>query len=333
MKKKTRLLVSTVVFSVIVLSSCIAIQPSIRKVSLSSWPSYGKNSGFYLALERGHYSSRDVDFRLIDSLQNALLPLETGDAEVAQVLCSAALAAIEQGADYRIIAIRDAVLPVGTISLTSSGIKTPSDYERKRWGHSETFSPERALLPALAQNTGFDPNTVRLIHLEFPARLPALLKGEVDFISAWWGSGYPPQLIAARKQNIELDFIRWSDYDIDIYGECLVARNDWLKSSPSVARAFLEATQQGFEEAMTDPNSAIKAVIAQNPDQVGQEEVIALAWEQSQDLINDEQTMTHGLFWIDEAKLSNTRKLILGLATKVPIERTYTNEFLSQDRK
>jgi len=332
MKKIVRLFTTIILASFLTLASCISARSPTQKVALSSWPSYGKNSGFYLAMDRGYFSDNLVSFKLIDSFQDALLPLKTGEAEVAQVLCSEALTAIDQGARYHIIAIRDAIFPVGTISLPTSGIKSPSDYEGKIWGHSETFSPEKAILPALAKKTGFDPKTVRLIHIEFPARLPALLKGEVDFISAWWGSGYPPQLIAAYKQNVELNFIRWSDYGIDIYGECLVARNEWLETSPSTVRAFLTAATKGFEQAIADPDAAVKAVIAQNPNQAGQEEVIRLAWKQSQDLIYDEHTRNHGMFWIDKEKLSRTRSLILGEKLEKPIETTYLNDFIPQNK-
>lgn len=309
-------------------SSCVNPIMPLEKVVLSSWPSYGKNSGFYLAIDRGYFEDEGIQLVIQDSFQNAMLLLESGDAQLTQVLCSSALSAIEQGGDYRIVAIRDAIIPVGTISLKSEAIRTPADYEGKLWGHSESFSPELAILPALAERSSFDPDSVDIVHLEFPARLPALLNGDVDFISAWWGSGYPPQLLAARQQGIEIDFLRWSDFGIDAYGECLVARNDWLISSPVAAAGFFAAADRGFRDAIADPESAVNATIRLNPSQEDQKAVIALSWEQSEDLVYDSKSLVQKLFWIDANRLLETRRLILGDTSNSPIEETFTNEFL-----
>jgi NitT/TauT family transport system substrate-binding protein len=298
-------------------------------VRLSSWPSFGKNAGFDLANQRGYFQDEGIDFDLITSYQQAaLVPLSAGEVEVAQMLCSDALNAIEQGGELRVIGVRDAKFPVGTVSLATSNIRTPADYAGKRWGHNVGNSPEQKLLPTLAAQTGFDPTTVKLVHVDYPAQLGALIQGQIDFVSAWWGSGYPEMLLAARDQGVELRFIRWSDYGIDVYGECLVARVDWLDEHPDLAKAFLSSAVKGFLDSQSEPDAAVDAVIASNADQSEQREAIKLQVIQSMELVNDEYVDQHGLFSISGEKLSRTRDAILGMTTKVAIENTFTNEYL-----
>ena len=176
----------TLISMVILLTTFVSLRSNATEVRLSTWPSHGKNAGFYLAERRGYYSDQGLTFSFVTSFQHTLIPLEAGDAEIAQVLCSDALKVINNGADYIIVGVRDAQFPVGTISLRELAIQTPEDYANRTWGHSAGFSPEMAVLPWIARQRGFDVDSVKVIHLDFPARLPALLRREVDFISAWW---------------------------------------------------------------------------------------------------------------------------------------------------
>jgi NitT/TauT family transport system substrate-binding protein len=312
------------VFLFFCVSNRVTGQELIRFVS---FPSFGKNSPIYLAKHRGYFASVGLAVEVVHSFQDAVLPVAAKKAEIANVLCTEALEAIQQTRAYQIIAARDAMLPVGTLSLENSSIKSPTDYHGKLWGHSQGWSPEKAILPIIAKRTNLDPTSVRIIHLEFAARLPALITGEVHFISAWWGSGYPPLKIAAQKRGIDLRFIRWSDYDIDLYGNCLLARKDWLEAKPNAIKGFLNGLVRGFEEAIANPTAAIEAVIAQNPNQSSEREVLFLSWQQSTELVFDKYSRSQGMFAIEESKLARTRD-ILDIKNPLPIVQTYTNSYL-----
>ena len=309
----------------VALAACQA--PITRAVHLVTFPSHGKNIGFDVALERGYFRDEGIEVTMSNAFENALAMLDGGRADIAQMLCVRAMQAMEQGARHRIIAVRDAVLPIGTISLPAAAINTPADYAGKRWGEGAEFGVERMAMRRLGELTGFDPAAVRLVNMEYRVRLPALLAGNIDFVSAWWASGYPAQLIAARREGVSLRFLRWSDYGLDGYGDCLVARQRWLDNDPRAARAFLAAAARGFHDAIADPAAAVALLVARDASQRQQAEVITLAWAQAQDLLFDDQSRRHGLFWIAEDKLARTRQLFLGSDTRVPIGDTYSNDF------
>lgn len=307
-----------------------ASSQAIENIRFATFPSYGKNAGFYLAQATGQYEKLGVQVEIVNTFQNTLTLLQSGDADISQALCSDAFSFNEQGADFVIVAVRDAKFPVGTVSLPGSGIRSPSDYVGKRWGMSIGFSPEQRLLPALGRRLGFDSETVEHVNVDFPSRLPALLTGQVDFISAWWGSGFAAQKIAAQSQGVDLSdtFIRWTDYGIDIYGECLTVREGSLRDDSKALSSFLKASIHGFNQALGAPAEAIEAIIQMSPDLQGEKEVIALQWEQSADLLFDDLNKDDGLFHIYPSKLARTRNLIVGTDLTRSLESSYTNSLI-----
>lgn len=299
----------------------------LQQVGFLSWPSYGKNGGFYLAADRGYFHDRGLDFVPVNTYLSALGEFTAGKAEIGQIQTSDALRAIEQGAPLRIIAVRDAVLPVVTVAFPRSGIRTPKDYAGKRWGLDASNRFEQDLMPILAERVGFNYASVKLIHADYPAQLQALIEGKVDFFAAGWGSNLPQILLTERQLGIELSVIRWSRYGIDVYGDCLVARDDWLGRHPGLAKAFLTASVRGFKDEMRDPTAAVAAVMKFNTDLASYREVIRLEVTQSLDLLYDTYSRTHGLFSISREKLLRTRNAALGGAAKAPIDRAYSNAY------
>jgi NitT/TauT family transport system substrate-binding protein len=298
------------------------------QVRLVGWPWYGKNGGFYLAKARGYFERTHIGFAIRDAYQAPLAVLTAGEAEVAQVSTAEALRAIERGASVEIIAVRDAVLPVVFVALPASGVRTPRDCAGKRWGVSDANWMEKALLQMLAARTGFDGRSVRLIHVDTEVQLTTLMERKIDFIAAWWGSSLPQMLLAEHKFGVDLTVMRWSQYGVDTYGDCLVARTGWLQEQPQMASAFLSAAIRGFKDAIADPAAAVAAITKLYPDLVQFRDVIRMQATQAADLLYDSYSRVHGLFSIDRAKLARTRDASLGPGARAPLERAYTNAYL-----
>ncbi len=277
---------------------------------------------------RGYFREQGLDFNPVDTYQPTLVELAAGKAEIVQVRTSEALRAIEQGASLRIIAVRDAVLPVVTVAFPSSRIRTPKDYAGKRWGLDASNRSEQEIMPILAERVGFNYEWVKLIQADYPAQLQALIEGKIDFFAVWWGSSLPQILVTKRQLGVELSVIRWSRYGIGIYGDCLVARADWLGQHPMLAKAFLPASIRGFKDGGRDPAAAVAAVVRFNPDLAPHREVIRLRVTQSFDLLYDTYSRVHGLFSISQEKLLRTHNVTLGAAAKGPIERTFSNAYI-----
>jgi NitT/TauT family transport system substrate-binding protein len=304
-----------------------AIAGELTPVRLSAFPSFGKDSFFYLAADAGFYREEGVDFAFQPTFIGAIPPVASGQSEVVEDLCSEIMRATIQGAPLRIIAARDATFPVGTISLTPSQIRTPTDYANKRWATAAGANPEITVLGYLGKLTGFDAGTVIVQNIPFNARVSALLAGQSDFASAWYGSGYPQYAHALKKANISFDFVRWSDYGVDSYGQCLAARESWLSENAEAARGFLRATVRGILAAISDPSAAVRATVKLNPNASLDPDVVAEQWSQAQELLYDQYSREHGLLTVSETKISRMVEMSeLGKSTDVG--RLFTNAYL-----
>jgi NitT/TauT family transport system substrate-binding protein len=303
------------------------IASELTPVRLSSFPSFGKDSFFYLAVDASFYRDEGVDFTFKPTFVGALPPVAVGRFEVGQDLCSEIIRAKVQGAPLRIIAARDALFPVGTVSLAASRIRTPTAYAKKRWATAAGANPEIAFMGELGKLAGFDPATITLQNIPFNARIPALLAGQSDFASAWYGSGYPQYASTLRKAGVPFDFVRWSDYGIDAYGQCLAAREDWLSTNADAARRFLRATLRGISAAIAEPSSAVRATIKLNPNANLDADVVAEQWKQAQELLYDAHAREHGLLTISGAKVARMVE-VNELGKSINIDRLYTNAYL-----
>lgn len=305
-----------------------AVSQEKQTVRLSTWPSLGKNAGFYVAQSRGIYDDHKIEFSFIHSRQSTVNPILTGDADVAQVLCSEAVRLINEGAPLLVVGARDASFPVGTVSLASSDVRSPSDYAGKRWGRSAGIDAELQTLNLLADLNSFDVNSVTSVHVEFPARIPALIRGDVDVVSAWWGSGFPIMQAAAHAQGVKLSFIKWSDFGIDLYGECFVVTSTFASANGELLRRFLEATKVGFEVAIAEPSSAVAAILSEVNQKYATKQLVEATLNQSSDLLFDKFTKRMGLFWIDTDKFKRTMATVPDIRLERPIEEYFSIDYL-----
>jgi NitT/TauT family transport system substrate-binding protein len=306
----------------------IAFADPQASVRMSTWPSYGKNVPFYGPASRERGESRSVKVELANTFLQVLIPLESRDVHIAQVFVTDAIRSINQGHRFVILGARDANSPIGTVALRRNGITSPAQYAGKKWGHSLGFSPERQLLKELAALSGFDGDSVKIIHMEYGVRFSALLAGQIDFMSAWWGSGYPPIMLTAERQNIELTYIRWTDFGVDVYGEVFVARRDWVEQQPELVRGFLRAASRAFLAAMADPAAAVDAAAAHLGKQGVEREIIRVGWQQSSELVWDAFGRKHGIFQIDEGKFLRTLEMMSVRDLDRPVTSYFTNEYL-----
>ncbi|MDT1064660.1 ABC transporter substrate-binding protein [Paracoccus sp. CPCC 101403] len=275
-----------------------------EEIRIATWPEYGKNAGIVVAQERGYFSDYGLHVTLIDTFQNGLILLEGGDADLAQVFCSAIIAKFKEGMAVRIIAARDQRTPVATVALPSQSIHAPEDYIGKRWGHSAGFSPERSMLEKILENKGSSIDSVDLVNLDFPARLPALLRGDVDFVSAWLGSGLPTMLQAARKNGQELSVVRWDEQGVDAYGECWAIKTNEHGNVPGWITPFLHAARKGYAYSLDNPAETLDLI--RKAPKSGDPTALELSLIQGNELLLSKSQSEAGLLSVSREGLEKT---------------------------
>jgi ABC-type nitrate/sulfonate/bicarbonate transport system substrate-binding protein len=231
------------------------------ELRFATWPSLAKNVAIHLG--RNRFIEAGIDLKILSSLKNALDVMRSGEADVCQILFSSAIREIAAGGDYILIGIRDKVCPCGTLSLRDNHIVHPNAYANRTWGHTVNFSEDRFLMSQLADTFGFDIASIRVRDVPYPNRLAALIAKDVDFISAWWGTGYPDQILDAKADGISLDYVRWADFGLRTYGDCLLARRSWALSHRTLVESFLEIVSRTYFETLQDPETVLKEVLGE----------------------------------------------------------------------
>lgn len=299
------------------------------EIRFCAWPSWAKNCGLYLAEDLGKFRKLDLSVTVVDSPSNILSALLHGETDIAEVSCTMAIRAIRAGMPYRIIAIREAICPYGTLSLTRNPIASPQDYVGKSWGHTKAFSEDVIVLPRLAEVVGFDNSRVTMKECLYVDQLSAVFEGEVDFISASWGSDYPEQITRAGNRASELKYIRWSDYGLAVYADCFVATTTWLQRYGELATKFFAGLREGVLAGFDDPELGIHSIVSHESKLTVNRNLLTLAVNQSLDVLLPPQTEAHKLFHIVPAVLLNTARAACSDWEGESVTELYSNEYLS----
>jgi NitT/TauT family transport system substrate-binding protein len=161
----------------------------------------------------------------------------------------------------------------------------------------------------LARLHGFDSASVQITNLAFPMRWPMLASGDVDFIAAWWGSGSTVISQSAKKQNIAIDIVRWSEFGLDIYGEVFVARRDWVESNKDLVHRVLSNLERAYVSCKENPEPCVGAVLDSGAMAVPDRELVMQGWLESSELLGSKRG-ERGLLGIDPERLTRSARAI-----------------------
>jgi NitT/TauT family transport system substrate-binding protein len=135
-----------------------------------------------------------------------------------------------------------------------------------------------------------------------PLREPALVKGDVKAISGFYFTGFLNLTENLKIPEGEVVAFHYSDYGIDLYGNAVIVRVEWLKSNEATVRKFLTALNTGFKATLKDPKAAIAHVKAAEPLSNEATDLKRLELAIKTNMINDE-VKRNGLLGIDPARM------------------------------
>ena len=153
--------------------------------------------------------------------------------------------------------------PLNTISfLKKSGIKTPEDLKGKKIGYA--VAPlDVILFETIAQKAGLKKGDYELINIGFNIT-PSLLSGNVDaVIGAYWN--YELNELALEGQ--EAGYLPLEKHGVPDFYELVFITNDtFLQKQPKTVKQFMQAMNAALEFTTTQPDEALAAYFAANPE-------------------------------------------------------------------
>jgi NitT/TauT family transport system substrate-binding protein len=219
--------------------------------------------------------------------------------------------------------------PFALLSLKRYGIQQPKDLKGAAIGAPAGDAPRR-LWPIFARNVGVPADSVTWTNMAPPLREPALVKGDVKAISGFYFTGYLNLTENLKVPESDVVAFKYSDHGVDLYGNAVVVRVDWLKANEETVRKFLAALTTGFKAALKDPKGAIAHVKAAEPLSNEATELKRLQLAIAANMVNDE-VRRNGLLAIDPARMQRAIEQVVvsfELGTRPTVAQVFTGAYL-----
>jgi len=219
--------------------------------------------------------------------------------------------------------------PFALLSLKKYGVREPKDLKGAAIGAPAGDAPRR-LWPIFAKNVGLTADSVSWTNMAPPLREPALVKGDVKAISGFYFTGFLNLTENLKVPESDVVAFKYSDYGIDLYGNAVLVRVDWLKANEDTVRRFLAALNTGFKATLKDPQGAIVHVRAAEPLSNEATELKRLQLAISANMVNDE-VRKNGLLGIDPARMQRAIEQVVvsfELGSTPTVAQVFTGAYL-----
>ena len=206
------------------------------------------------------------------------------------------------------------------MALKDSGIRTPKDWEGKRFGYKTSQPPEYL---AILKANDVDRSTISEHVVPFDVRI--LTERKVDILAVF-NSNEPNQI---RKLGFDVNIWHPADYGVPSMGLTYITRQELTKEDPDKVERFLKATLKGLQFAFDNIEEALDIVMEYAPQADRDHQRFMLETELA-DAVSP-LTREHGLGWMEDEQWDALYQQLLefeALPKPLDYRTAYTDEFL-----
>jgi ABC-type nitrate/sulfonate/bicarbonate transport system substrate-binding protein len=326
---KTVCLAALVLFMIAGIFSCkTGSSQELKKITvILDWVPNTNHTGIYVARDQGYYGEAGLDVEIIQPSEGGSADLiAAGRGEFGISYQEQVTYARTAGEPLPIVAIA-AIIQQNTSGFASPSdrnIKTPADFEGKKYGGWGSPT-EVAMLRGLMEKFNADYSLLEIVNIGASDFFTSVER-DVDF--AWIFYGWDG--IKAELSGFDLDFMLLQDVDpvLDFYTPLIIASEDMIKDDPELVRDFLEATNKGYSFAINDPQKAAGILLAENSE-LDENLVAASQKYLAGKYINNDQDwgFMELKIWEDFSGWMHEKGL---LGKELDAENAFTNEFLKK---
>ncbi|NLI13031.1 ABC transporter substrate-binding protein [Pelotomaculum propionicicum] len=239
-------------------------QEQLKKVTvLLDWTPNTNHTGVYVAQKRGYYKEQGLDVEIIQPSEGGAAQLvAAGQGDFGFSYQEEVTIARTTGVPVKALAAVIQHNTSGFASPVEKGIKSPKDFEGKKYGGWGSPAEEE-MIKALMNQEKADFKKVAMINIG-TADFFASIKKDVDFTWIFWGwTG-----IESEQRGIPLNFIRLRDYNdaLDFYTPLLIASDETVKNNPALVAAFMKATAKGYADCIREPKETGQVLLDSVPE-------------------------------------------------------------------
>ncbi len=218
------------------------------------------HSGIYLAQESGFYEEVGLDVEIIQPSESSTESLIAANKAEFGISYGENVAQFNNE-NQEIISIMGLVAhnTSGFLSRAEKEITRPKDMENKTycgWGSDI----EKSIIESVVKTDGGNPELVNITSTS-----AVDIKSESSPCDVVWAyEGWDK--IDMELENIDINYIPLTDYDLDWYTPVLITSNSYLNESDAIIEKFVTATIKGYELAITEPKKASDALLKNAPE-------------------------------------------------------------------
>ncbi len=227
------------------------------------WSPNTNHTGLYVAKEQGFYKEEGLNVDI-------LLPGSGGaDAMVASGEVPFGVSyqeSVTQGRTQGVPLVSIAAViqhnTSGFAAPVDRGIKSPKDYEGKKYGG--WGSPvEEAILKSIMDQTGADVGKVKFINMGESDYFTAV-KRDIDF--AWIFYAWTGIEAELRGEPLDMQYVKDYTDKLDYYTPVIVTNEKTAASDPELVKAFMRATSKGYEYTIEHPEESADILLKAVPE-------------------------------------------------------------------
>ena len=143
--------------------------------------------------------------------------------------------------------------PAAVLALKKSGIKSPADLNGKKLG-APVFDAGRRGWPIFAKANQVQ--NVAWTSMDPPLRETMLVRGDIDAITGFSFTSLL-NLEARGVKTEDVVILPYAAHGVKLYGNAIIAGEEFLKKNPEAVKAFLRAFTRGMKDVIADPQAAI----------------------------------------------------------------------------
>lgn len=303
-------------------------EKNLKKITvLLDWIPNTNHTGMYVAKEKGYYTEEGLSVDIIQPSEGgsaALIAAGQGEFGISYQEQVTYARTTKEPLPIKAIAAIIQHNTSGFASPTERGIKSPKDFEGKKYGG--WGSPmETAMIKALMEKDGGNFSKTEIINI-----------GAIDFFTSvkkyvdytWIYYGWDG--VAAKLKNFPINFILLQDFasELDFYTPVIIANENLINNDPDLVRRFLRATGRGYKFCIEKPEEAVEALLKNAPET---DREIAIASQKY--LASEYQSDTKRWgemkeeIWQNYSHWMYERKLI---EQELDVDEAFTNEYLPE---
>ena len=231
------------------------------------WKFEGPSAPFFNAIDKGYFKDAGLDVEISPGKGSldAIPKVATGSFPLGFADINSLIKFLDQnpGAPVTAIMMIYDKPPFAVIGRKSLGIKSPADLPGSVLG-APPPDGAWAQFPSFAKANGLDMNKIKVEPVGFPTREPMLAEGKVASVTGYSFSSFL-NLVRLGVPEDDITTILMADHGLKLYGNAIIVNTDFASSNAKVVKSFLGAVGKGWKDAVSNPSSAIDALVKRNP--------------------------------------------------------------------